>query len=155
MSYNKKIAFYFAVILLALGLVSLTGQAPPATAGNTGGLPPRETPKPQPPGHDNQDHKDDKGGPPAGAYIELAAPDLPAGAWTIVQWQDSSGGWHNVEGWQGWEYSSSRWWVHPKDFGSGPFRWLVTQGPGGPAVGVSPPFTLPGGAGQVVPVTVP
>ena len=151
MSYDKKITFYFTVILLAVGLVALAGQAPSATAGSGGGLPSRETPTPRP----GNDDKNDKGGPPAGAYIELAAPDVPAGAWATVQWQDSSGGWHDVEGWQGWKYNSSRWWVHPRDFSSGPFRWVVAQGPGGPVARSSAPFTLPGEAGQGVRVTVP
>lgn len=148
MSYDKKVTFYVAIILLAIGLAALVGQAPPVQAGS---LPPRDTPTPRP---DNDD-KRDKEGPLAGAFIELAAPAGTAGAWAMVQWQDSSGGWHDVEGWQGQASNSSRWWVHPKDFGSGPFRWLVTQGPGGPPVGTSAPFTLPGGAGQVVWVTAP
>jgi hypothetical protein len=44
--------------------------------------------------------------------------------------------------------------VAAKDFNTGPFRWLVTQGPGGPEVGASQPFNLPGGANQVVRVEV-
>jgi len=74
----------------------------------------------------------------------------------VVQWQDAAGNWHNVEGWQrglgvgGFE----RWWVAAKDFNSGPFRWVVTQGPGGPELGVSQPFNLPGGGNQVLRVEV-
>ncbi len=149
MNCLKKVTFYLTVTLLAFGLVALAGRAPRTV--QAGGLPPRVTPTPQP----GNEGKHDKDGPPTGAYIELAAPDTLAGAWAVVQWQDSGGGWHDVEGWRGLASTSSRWWVHPKDFGTGPFRWLVTQGPGGPPVETSAPFTLPGGAGQSVWVTMP
>lgn len=148
MSY-PKVTFYLTVTLLVFGLAALAGLGPRVAQAR--GLPPRDTPTPQP-GHEG---KRDKTGPPAGAYIELIAPDLPVGAWATVQWQDSSGGWHDVQSWQGVLDNSSRWWVHPKDFGTGPFRWLVTQGAGGPPVGTIAPFTLPGGAGQDVRVTAP
>jgi hypothetical protein len=89
-----------------------------------------------------------------GAYIELVGSDVPAGAWGVVQWQDSAGGWHNVEGWQGLMVNSSRWWVHPKDFGTGPFRWAVLNAPGGAVLKVSEPFQLPTGANETTLVTV-
>ena len=114
-------------------------------------LPPRETPVPQPP----KDKKRESN-KPLGATIELQAQPVPADAWSVVQWQDRSGNWHDVDGWKralgvtGFE----RWWVAAKDFNTGPFRWLVTQGPGGPEVGASQPFNLPGGANQVVRVEV-
>lgn len=149
MSYDKKVTFYIVVTLLAVGLVALAGLGPRPVQAE--GLPPRETATPRP---GNED-KEDKDGPPAGAYLELVAPNIAAGAWATVQWQDASGGWHDVEGWRGRAVDSSRWWVHPRDFSTGPFRWLVTQEPGGPPVGTSAPFTLPGGAGQIIWVTVP
>lgn len=47
--------------------------------------------------------------------------------WTVIQWQDESGAWHDVDGWQG-TFDENRqvvWWVGPEHFGSGPFRWVV------------------------------
>ena len=47
--------------------------------------------------------------------------------WTVMQWQDETGGWHDVNGWQG-TFDENRqvvWWVGPEHFGSGPFRWVV------------------------------
>lgn len=90
-----------------------------------------------------------------GAYIELEIQSVQAGLWTVVQWQDSGGGWHKVDGWQGPpEGSGRRWWVEAKDFGKGPFRWAVTRGQDGSLAGVSEIFNLPAGAGQRVQVTV-
>jgi hypothetical protein len=123
---------FLLIVLLLGGLVSF----PPATqAGST--LPPRNTPTPTP--DEGKDHQKDK---PAGATIELEVPPAWASAWAVVQWR-SAEGWHKVEGWRGSLPESGRWWVAAKDFGAGPFRWLVTQGPGGPALGVSEPFYLP------------
>jgi hypothetical protein len=36
-----------------------------------------------------------------------------------------------------------QWWVAEKDFGTGPFRWALTEGPAGPLLAVSGNFTLP------------
>jgi len=68
-----------------------------------------------------------------------------ADAWSVVQWQDFAGGWHDVEGWRGslGQAGTRRWWVAPSDFGTGPFRWVVTQGPGGAILWSSEPFSLP------------
>ncbi len=139
-------AFLLLVLLLAL-LAGRVSFPPMAQAGPA--LPPRNTPTPSPEG--GKDHKKDK---PVGAFIELDAPTAPAGAWAIVQWQDSAGNWREVEGWRGSLPGSGRWWVHPKDFGTGPFRWVVRQGPGGSVLGSSLPFQLPGAANQVTRVTL-
>lgn len=147
MSYPKYLTLSLTLIALVVGMWLLAVQTPPpAYAG--AGLPPRDTPVPPPP-----DDKD-KDGPPVGATIELIAPDAPAGAWTVVQWQDSAGGWHDVEGWRGSLANSHRWWVHPKDFGTGPFRWVVMVGPGGTVLKVSEPFHLPNGANETTLMTV-
>lgn len=149
MSHTKyHFTFSFILIALVVGLVTLAAQTPPpAHAG--AGLPPRAIPVPPPP-----DDNKDRDGSAVGAYIDLAAPDAPAGAWTVVQWQDSAGGWHDVEGWRGFLPDSSRWWVHPKDFGTGPFHWVVKAGPAGAVSKVSPSFHLPVGANQMVRMTV-
>jgi len=91
-----------------------------------------------------------------GATIELHVQDAPADTWTVVQWQDSAGGWHDVEGWRGMldEGGAKRWWVAPKDLNTGPFRWIVTQGPDGGELAASDPFTLPGSARQILQVSL-
>ncbi len=113
--------------------------------------------------------RDDSG--PLGTHIELVAPEH-AGAWSVVQWQDSAGNWHDVEGWRGTLDSQGyiRWWVDAKDFGTGPFRWVIT---GGDSVSVadewstggsgglfqadtsSGAFSLPGGAAAPLQVSLP
>jgi hypothetical protein len=61
-------------------------------------LPSRSTPTPiRPSGEGKQEREVEEG-----AYIELGIQDLLSGAWTVVQWQDTAGNWHDVEGWQGW-----------------------------------------------------
>jgi hypothetical protein len=133
------------VAMLALLLLAWA-TVPAPTVQAQAGLPPRDTPTPTSP--DKDQGKKEK---PAGAYIEL---QTPSGSWGVVQWQDSSGGWHDVEGWQGALPASSRWWVHPKDFGSGPLRWVVLASQDGPVIGVSVPFSLPKAANQTIQVTV-
>lgn len=109
-------------------------------------LPPRTTPPPTEKESDKGKGKDR----PIGAYIELQAAALPPGGWSVVQWQDSAGGWRDVEGWRGPLPGNTRWWVAAKDFGRGPFRWAVTQGPGGSQLSTSTPFNLPTQANQMV-----
>jgi hypothetical protein len=155
-SMSYKHSFPLTVFLLLVLLLALLGEwvsfPPAALAGPA--LPPRLTPNPAPEG--GKDHKKDK---PAGAFIELDFSSAPADAWAVVQWHcpsdgRSAGSWREVEGWRGSLPGSGRWWVHPKDFGTGPFRWLVTAGPGGSVLGSSRPFQLPGAANQVNRVTL-
>ena len=91
-----------------------------------------------------------------GAFIELQIENAPSGAWTVVQWQDGLGGWHDVEGWQGTldDADSKLWWVAPEDLGSGPFRWQVLTAPEGEVVGLSEAFMLPDEEGVFQTVTV-
>ena len=137
-----------AVLVCILALLSqpLSVQAGPT-------LPPRDPPTTPTPSADKDKGDKDK---PAGAYIELQTQIASAGAWSVVQWQDSSGGWHDVEGWRGplADSNNRRWWVAAKDFGKGPFRWAVTQGQGGSLLGVSAPFNLPSGANETLQVVV-
>lgn len=80
--------------------------------------------------------------------------------WTVVQWQDALGGWHDVEGWRGpldeMVNGEGRrvCWVLDKDFGTGPFRWTVYRSRSGRLLGYSESFHLPRDAGQTVAVTV-
>jgi len=96
--------------------------------------------------------------PQVGATIELHvhSAQVPTQAWTIVQWQDYSGAWHNVDGWQGTLDAGHQklWWVADKDLGTGPFRWVVYQDQAGPSLAVSELFHLPDLSGMKVRVDV-
>jgi hypothetical protein len=103
----------------------------------------------------------------AGAWIELHF-QLPAHSpplhgpelWTVVQWQDTDGGWHDVEGWQGTMddlaigVGNKVWWVAENDLGTGPFRWIVRRRYGGDLLAGSESFHLPGTAGETMQVEV-
>ena len=43
-----------------------------------------------------------------------------------------------------------RWWVDAKDFGTGPFRWIVSRGPRGPQLARSEVFKLPNQANETM-----
>jgi hypothetical protein len=99
---------------------------------------------------------------PAGATIELRV-QFPETwpweeahwqeVWTVVQWQDGWGDWHDVEGWRGnldrleehaGAYEGRKaWWLSGDLFGKGPFRWQVFRHEGGTLVAQSEPFDLP------------
>jgi len=141
-------AFGLAFGSAMVGLMLLAWAALPTQAGPE--LPSRATPTSMPRLDDND--KDDK---PIGAYIELQPQGTPDGAWTVVQWQDSNGTWHDVEGWQGpLNEDRKKWWVSQRDFGRGPFRWAVYQDQGGDLLAISEPFYLPGTANEFVPIEV-
>ena len=90
-----------------------------------------------------------------GATIELQVATAQT-VWTLVQWQDGRGAWHTVDGWQGTpdEQGRVRWWVGPTQLGLGPFRWVITDQPGGAVLIVSQPFNLPQRARQPIVVEV-
>ena len=93
-------------------------------------------------------------------YIELYVLSNRADLWTVIQWQDHFGIWHNVEGWQGTpdeiENGKGRktWWIGQANMETGPFRWLIYQSAQGRLLGRSSPFYLPGRVEQVVKVEV-
>lgn len=91
-----------------------------------------------------------------GALIALQAQPLQPGLWTRVQWQDTHGGWHDIEGWQGAFNPDQQvlWYVGPEHLGTGPFRWLVYQEQGGNLLGVSQPFDLPSRGGELLRVAL-
>jgi hypothetical protein len=92
---------------------------------------------------------------PEGAYLALTVTaDMAPYAWHAVQWQDSAGGWHDVEGWQSQTDEGYRWWVDAKDFGSGPFRWVTKDSAAGQIIEASMPFQLPDTANQTLWVSV-
>lgn len=85
------------------------------------------------------------------ARILLVAGSAYEGAWTVVQWQDKPGMWHDVEGWQGHAHNGwIRWRVAQKDWGTGPFRWLVYDEAGGTLLGSTANFILPTGPYGIV-----
>ena len=132
------------LILSVLGTLTLLPSlalAAPAT------LPPRPTPSPDAPPVPK---------PPTGAYIRLHVTPPPGEIWTIVQWQDAFGRWHDVEGWQGTldNSYSKLWWVAKKDFATGPFRWAIHKNRDGRLLAVSEPFHLPDTLNETVLVEI-
>jgi hypothetical protein len=138
-----------AGVVVILGLV--TGPAQTTQAD----LPPRPTPP-------AESHSDLSGAP-----IELRVRFSQAAQaarwqelWTVVQWQDAFGSWHDVEGWKGAldEISGGEgkkvWWVYQRDLSKGPFQWSVYQSPSGKLLARSEPFYLPGADGRVVRMSV-
>jgi hypothetical protein len=96
------------------------------------------------------------GGAAPGAFglgtITVNVPGAPEGAWVGVQWQDRQGAWHDVAEWQGplemaegADMPSKVWGVYAKDFGRGPFRWVVYAEQAGQILGTSQRFFLPQG----------
>ena len=151
MKTKKHQLILMTCVAIASCALMLLFQPPAAVqAGPT--PPPRDTPEPTPAPRDNYSDKADKETTFGGAYIELQVQPNQTGLWTVVQWQDSAGDWHNVEGWQGdlEPAGSRRWWVAAKDFETGPFRWMVAQSPGAPSLGVSAPFNLPNQANEIL-----
>jgi hypothetical protein len=80
--------------------------------------------------------------------------------WTVVQWQDERGVWHDVESWQGSldEFSddvgTKIWWAAKSDLSKGPFRWMIYQDKGGRLLEQSSEFYLPTFVGERVVVEV-
>lgn len=137
------------ILMCALGLfVALVSSAPFAAA-SPALLPPRPTPvTPTPTSAPLPRVRD-------GGLIQLIVPSAQAGLWTLVQWQDALGGWHDVTGWQGTlDGDMQLWWVDEADLGKGPFRWRVYQSRGGALLGQSALFHLPADIGKVVQVEV-
>jgi len=90
-----------------------------------------------------------------GGFLELHVEGLAVEElWTIVQWKDAQGGWHDVQGWQGTldEGNIKTWWVGAEDLGTGPFHWKVTSD--GKVLGTSEEFLLPAQPGEKLQVTV-
>jgi hypothetical protein len=161
-----------AWLLLACGtiwLLLVVAALPAWVQAQSNDLPPRPptaTPTAMPPAIENPETKP-KPAQPAGAWIELHC-QFPARSlsvhsselWTAVQWRDSGGRWQDVEGWCGsldevmGGVGKKVWWVVEKDFGTGPFRWVVRHGYGGELLAGSESFHLPNADGQIVRVGV-
>ena len=143
-------------LLVVALLPSLTQAAPPALPPRPPNLPPRPTPQPAPSSLTFESESESESESDGGGHIELYVQPTQAGLWTIVQWQDNAGGWHDIEGWQGTldEGHKKVWWVAPAESGKGPFRWAVYQSPKGKLLAQSESFYLPS-AGQTMRVEVP
>ena len=154
MSIKKQPNLWFIFIfVISSGLLLITLPTPVTEAGAE--LPDRNTPTPVRSSEPSEGDDRDKDSGPVGAYIELQARNASAGDWSVVQWQDSAGGWHDVESWQGMlDNGYRRWWVASKVFDTGPFRWVVYRSPDDPIIATSVPFNLPAEAKQTVRVEV-
>ncbi len=156
MTKNKLVIFAIFIVTVVYALSLMPRYTSPVRADRPPDTHPTypESPE-QPPSPDENGRDSDSES--VGAYIELQS--LPATmleGWTVVQWQNEKSDWYDVEGWQGTPDpgGGKRWWVAPKNFGTGPFRWVVTQGKGGPSVGESDPFDLPSEANKTIHITV-
>lgn len=138
MAWRRLTVSMRLVVVACVAGIALSALAASMTVAQENPLPPRSTPTPQA-------HGDGGPGAPVGAYIELSVVPGAPGLWAVVQWQDSAGAWHDVEGWQGplGAAGAMYWWVAARDFGTGPFRWHVASGPGSATVADSAPFQLP------------
>lgn len=148
---SKKLTLMLTTIIATVLLSSpiwLTSTVPAVQADSD--LPGRATPVPTPESSDTGSSKEKSA--MVGAYIELTGVGASSSTWAVVQWQDGIGNWHDVGGWQGdLAAGSQRWWVHPKDFGTGPFRWQV-QAANSDSPWHSQPFYLPLDHHQIVQV---
>lgn len=136
-------AVWLVLALAVFGLTLLAWTPQPTQAGPD--LPSRATPTSIPRDDGDKDKK------PIGAYIELQPHGAPDGVWTVVQWQDSTGDWQDVGGWQGpLDQGHKKWWVSQRDFGRGPFRWAIYQDQGGELLVVSESFYLPDTANELM-----
>jgi hypothetical protein len=149
---------FLAAIAISLVVVGVLWAPIPAAQAD---LPPRPTVQAQPKA---------KSRSPVGAQIKLHVQFPADWPWasvhwqdlgTLVQWRDTWGGWHTVEGWQGelddvtvdgagMVSGQKTWWVAEKDFDTGPFRWMVTRGKGGTLLAASESFNLPGFNREIV-----
>jgi hypothetical protein len=71
---------------------------------------------------------------------------------SVVQWQDEVGNWHDIEGWRGAVSNGQTiWWVEQKDWSAGPYRWVVYEASAGAAhaLATSWEFTLPAAQGEI------
>jgi hypothetical protein len=148
MTLRKSIFTLFGLLCAVTLIAGLWTSTPTATAAPP---PPRPTLTPTP-----------YAARSVGSYIELRVPTDNINLWTVVQWQDTQGNWHDVETWRGIldeinNYKGDkRWWLYPRDYGTGPFRWAIYDQPNGHLLATSRSFNLPAAANQheIVEVTL-
>ncbi len=135
MSQNKSRFRFLSLTVLSMLLCLFVGNVVLVTPAHAD-LPPRPTLPPE--------EDEDEPARPLVAPLILSTNPSRSDLWSVVQWQGAAGNWHDVAGWRGVvEKGRTIWWVEQKDFGKGPFRWVIQQGAGGPVVATSAPFTLP------------
>lgn len=140
-----------AGVTTLLGLVALSFLTVQIPATNANSDRPTLTPIPRP----TLDVEETFSGEIIGAYIELHIEPDHLIYWTEVQWQDVIGNWHQVEGWRGTSMEGvTRWFLGEKDFGTGPFRWLVYQQEDGELLVTSASFYLPDDKDEVTVINV-
>lgn len=91
------------------------------------------------------------------ATLLLSVPVTTTQLFSVVQWQDINGGWNDVESWRGAVIGGKTiWWVEQKDWGTGPFQWVVYrhEASGDHVLGVSEPFSLPVHQGEIKRISV-
>lgn len=150
--------FILIIILLASTLVAFG----PNTS-DPRDLPPRPTPIPPDYVRPNISKNEELRGLKAG-HIVLPLLSLPNAQsspdrwWTVVQWQDSQGNWHDVDGWRGHMNipDSVMWWVSQANFGEGPFRWVIYDtAQRNTILSTSNPFSLPDQDGEILVILTP
>lgn len=125
-----RLVLLVCIVFVGVGTVSLSNQA-------RAELPPRPTKTPIP---DKERPTPDL---PAGTLILHTQPTV-TGLWSVVQWQDTTGKWRDVEGWRG-EINAGKtiWWVEQTQWHTGPFRWAVFETRDGKLLVTSDLFFLP------------
>lgn len=146
--------FYAAILLCGLLCLSLSMSVSAQTDSN---MPPRPVPPSKPAAEPTAEPVKPQEG---GKIVLHLYPDQRA--WTVVQWQDKFGQWHDIHSWQGdaaWDEQNQEWivewWVARENFSEGPFRWTgYADQSQNQRKFVTASFTLPDQAGQVTHVSV-
>lgn len=137
---TKSLLLTLTVLAILLGAsTTLFGETYTYSQNDLPSRPPTATPEPAP-----------------GGFIHLdfdSSLPLSSAPWSVVQWQDNVGNWHDVEGWQGTLNRDLElvWWVAPENLGQGLFRWSVYRDDSKHSLlNISKPFYLPANGHQVV-----
>ena len=147
MSPNLARLRFLSLTVVSLLLCLFIGNVALVTPAHAD-LPPRPT---LPPVEEDEDEPTR----PLVAPLILSTDPNRSDLWSVVQWQGAAGNWHDVAGWRGVvDKGRTIWWVEQKDFGKGPFRWVIQQGEDGPVVATSALFTLPSQPQQALVVEV-
>ena len=147
-TFSTTALMFMGILVLSILVVTLPGTA-------NADLPPRPVITPVPtPAPTSAPEKDSSESESRARFVLNAGRDLED-AWTVVQWQGDDGVWHDVEGWRGQVVNGQvRWRVAEKDYGTGPFRWLIYDASGEEGHPEGSSFSLPAYSGQIMTVDV-